>query len=208
MNDPATIFIALDKDGDPRFDALLSLYRASIPERERKSADAVRQMASSPLHRVVVACCGEAVIGFFLLYLGEIALLEYLAIDERLRGRGFGSGLFRAAADAAGARPLLVEVESDREPTPDRELRARRIGFYRRLGCRRIGGFDFILPLPGVGRPPLLDLLVHGVEANVLEAPGVASWLGEIYIGVYGCAPDDARLRGMIAALPAAVPLD
>lgn len=211
---PASVTADLDlvrliDPADPRFDGLLRLYAAAIPERERKSAAAVRAMAVSPVHRVALAELDGEVAGFFLLYAGErLALLEYLATEERRRGRGLGARLVRAARAAAGERPFLVEVESDREAAPDRELRARRIAFYARLGCRRLQGLDFVLPLPGEGPPPALDLLVGGVEAESVERDRVASWLNEIYAGVYGCPGEDPRLRAMIASLPPRVALE
>jgi GNAT superfamily N-acetyltransferase len=194
---------------DPRFDGLLRLYEAAIPARERKSEAVVRAMAGSPSQRVAIAEMDGAVAGFFLLYVGEhMALLEYLATGERLRGQGLGAWLVRAAIDAAGDRPMLVEVESDREAVPDRALRSRRIAFYRRLGCRRLSGLDFGLPLPGDGPPPWLDLLVAGARAGEVGRGQAAAWLTEIYAKVYLCDADDPRLGTMIAALPGAIPLE
>jgi ribosomal protein S18 acetylase RimI-like enzyme len=210
MNDTAGVALAEISDpNDPRLTALIALYEASIPERERKPVAAVAAMTRSPVHRVLVACDDDAVIGFLLLYVGAgLALLEYLATAEHVRGQGLGGFLYRQARAAAGARPLIVEVESDREPGPDRALRARRIAFYRRLGCRRARDFDFILPLEGVGPPPLLDLLIDGARNEAIAPLTFAGWLTEIYVGVYGCAPDDPRLEHMIGSLPAANTLD
>ena len=188
---------------DPRIDDLLALYERAIPARERKDAAAIRGMAQSPSHRVAVAQDALGVVGFFLLFVGErIALLEYMAVDERCRGEGLGGRLYETARSMAADRPLIVEVESDREAVPDRALRARRIGFYRRLGCRRVTGLDYILPLPGEGDPPVLDLLIDNFAAGSVPAETLAGWLNEIYAGVYGCGTDDPRLKAMIDTLP------
>lgn len=204
----AIAFATLTDPADPRFSSLLALYAAAIPARERKPAADVRDMAASPRHRVDVAYDRGALVGFTLLYLGErLALLEYMAVAEARRGGGLGAALYAAARRAAGPRPLLVEVESDREPVPDRALRARRIGFYRRLGCRRIDGIDYILPLPGDGPPPRLELLVDGIAGDAVAPATMSAWLGDIYAGVYGCPSDDPRLATMRASLPPWLPL-
>jgi ribosomal protein S18 acetylase RimI-like enzyme len=201
-------FHILDDPRDPRFEPLIVLYEAAIPARERKPEEAVRAMATSPVHRVGILAEGSALLGFFLLYVGEsLALLEYLAVHAQRRSAGLGASLYAHARASAAGLPLLVEVDSDREAAPDRALRARRIAFYRRLGCRRLKGLDFILPLPGDGAPPELDLLVDGVEGRRVDADCAALWLGEIYVGVYGCGGDDPRLRAMIARLPNVVEL-
>jgi GNAT superfamily N-acetyltransferase len=194
---------------DPRFAPLLRLYESAIPARERKDEAAIRGMAASPAHRVGVAIDGDRLAGFFLLHVGEaVALLEYLAVDPALRGRGLGARLVEAAREAAGDRPMLVEVESDRADAPDRALRARRIAFYRRLGCRRLAGLDYILPLPGEGPPPVMDLLVAGVDGPSLPTARVSSWLEGIYAAVYGCPRTDPRIGTMLAGFPATVILD
>lgn len=193
---------------DARFEPLLRIYRISIPERERKPEDDIRAMAGSPRHHVLVAAEGPTVLGFCIAYSGEVALLEYLASDEAARGRGIGSSLYQAIRAATCGRPLLVEVESDRVSAPDVAIRARRIAFYRRLGCRRVAGLDFILPLPGAGAPPPLDLLVDDGRRATVSRDELGSWLTEIYVGVYGCRADDPRLELMLEALPEQVPLD
>jgi GNAT superfamily N-acetyltransferase len=188
-------------------DALIALYRQAIPARERKHDDVIRGMASSPDHRLAVAKQGGELVGFFVLFRGErLALLEYMAVADARRGAGLGAALYRAARTAAGARPLLIEVESDRGAVPDLAVRRKRLAFYRKLGCRRVDGLDYLLPLPGEGAPPTMDLLVDGAGDAVPPAT-VAAWLREVYAGVYGCGGDDRRLRTMIASLPPVVRL-
>ena len=52
------------------------------------------------------------------------------------------------------ALPVLFEVDSDREASSDRAVRTRRIRFYRRLGCVKIAGLRYLMPLRGVGPVP------------------------------------------------------
>src|SRR5207302_238261 len=65
------------------------------------------------------------------------ALFEYLAVDERHRGRGMGAALFRHVLAAVAGRAVLLEVDSDRDPSPLQHERSRRLAFYQRLGCQR-----------------------------------------------------------------------
>ncbi len=186
------------------FDAMVAIYTEALPTREQKSASAIRAMCGSANYRVVVAKAADAVVGFFILFVGQnMSLLEYMAVAKATRGRGYGASLYRRARRDAGPNtPLLLEVDSDREPSADRALRTRRKDFYRRLGCRVIEGLDYVLPLPGQGRAPVMDLLVDSGElTDSVPKPLVTSWLREIYTHVYACADDDARLLKMIASL-------
>lgn len=193
----------LEGGRDPQMDALLALYERAIPARERKSRQAIRDLTGSPDQDVVAATLGGEVVGFFIQFRSpKLALLEYMAVDEGRRRLGLGGAMFRHAHTLAGARPLLLEVESEREQTPELALRRQRMAFYRRLGCRLLTPLDYQLPLAGEGPPPIMDLLVHGLDAPDVEAAEVAHWLREIYRGVYGLAQDDPRLIAAIAGMP------
>jgi ribosomal protein S18 acetylase RimI-like enzyme len=180
--------------------ALLDIYRRAIPRSERRSDEAIAALLDSPAHRLAVADRGGEVVGFYVLFVGgAVAMLEYLAIRETARGGGLGSALYRHARSAAGALPLLVEVESDRAEGPERSLRSRRKAFYRRLGCRELAGLRYRLPLGD--DPPAIDLLVDSPSSGV-KKDELETWLREIYTRVYGCAADDPRLAAMLAPLP------
>ena len=110
--------------------------------------------------------------------------------------------------------PVLLEVDSDREACTDRAIRTRREGFYRRLGCLRIAGLRYLMPLAGEGSPPEMDLLVYKAEPldrlaqSEIPRSEVQRWLETIYKDVYHCSPDDPRLAQMVAGLPDPVLLD
>lgn len=118
----------------------------------------------------------------------KMELLEYLAVESDMRGRGLGGGLLEAIKSriaAEGGRRLLVECRHpDTDPEElDRSLAARRIAFYLKHGARGIPAYpvhycpDFLhgrvlrrvllqFPLSGgeeLGReelaPALLDIL-------------------------------------------------
>ena len=110
--------------------------------------------------------------------------------------------------------PVLLEVDSDREDSSDRALRTRRERFYRRLGCLRLAGLRYLMPLAGEGAPPEMDLLVYPAEPlgrparSEVPRSEVKRWLETIYRDVYHCPPDDPRLAQMVAGLPDPVLLD
>jgi GNAT superfamily N-acetyltransferase len=209
------------------FRQLYAIYAASIAAREQKRESWIAAMIDAAEYRVWVAKAGGLVRGFSILFVpaaGGFALLEYMAVAPDQRNHGLGAELFRETMKAAltpEARPLpvLLEVDSDREAASDRALRTRRERFYRRLGCLRIAGLRYLMPLPGEGSPPEMDLLVYPAEPlgglarsevprSEVPRSEVKRWLETIYRDVYHCAPDDPRLAQMVAALPDPVLLD
>jgi GNAT superfamily N-acetyltransferase len=197
-------------DGEP-FRQLFAIYAASITPREQKPEDWLRAMVAAPEYRVWIAQDPGRVLGFSILFVppGEgFALLEYMAVAPEKRGHGFGGELFRRTVEQAvtprGARlPVLLEVDSDREASTDQLLRARRIRFYRRLGCVKIGGLRYLMPLRGVGPVPEMDLMVYGAAPPGHVARGdLKRWLQSIYENVYHGSPDDPRIAQMLEPLP------
>jgi GNAT superfamily N-acetyltransferase len=197
-------------DGAP-FEGLFAIYAASITPREQKPKDWLRAMVLAPEYRVWVAQDAGQVLGFSILFTPPakgFALLEYMAVVSDRRGQGFGAELFRRVVAKAvtpqGAKlPVLLEVDSDREASSDRAVRTRRLRFYRRLGCMKVADLRYLMPLPGVGSAPEMDLMIYrAAPATQLARGDLERWLQTIYQDVYHVSPDDPRIAQMLQLLP------
>jgi GNAT superfamily N-acetyltransferase len=221
MGDPVKLEQLASSEGET-FRQLYAIYAASIAAREQKPESWIAAMVDAPDYQVWVAKAGDLVRGFSILFVpaaGGFALLEYMAVAPAQRNHGMGGELFRRTVERAvtpEGRPLpvVLEVDSDREAASDRALRTRRERFYRRLGCLRIAGLRYIMPLAGEGPPPEMDLLVYAAEplgrlaGSEVSRSDVTRWLETIYRDVYHCPPDDPRLAQMLVGLPDPVLLD
>lgn len=199
----------LNSIDESSFEAFYRIYLASMPARERKSKAFLAAMAARADYRMLLIKRKGEVIGFSVMFAPpeeSFCLLEYMAVDVDYRGGGVGGRLFlRSVQDAAGGRDdlaVLLEVDSEREPSADHAIRQRRQQFYRRLGCHRIDGLDYILPLPGAGAPPRMDLMIYfpGTKSTVGKAR-LERWLRVIYHGVYGCSSNDPRVTQMMSTV-------
>lgn len=216
MGEPVKLEQLESSEGET-FRQLYAIYAASIAAREQKPEGWIADMIGAAEYRVWVAKAGGVVRGFSILFVsaaGGFALLEYMAVAPDRRNQGLGAELFRRTVEHAvtpGGRklPVLLEIDSDREASSDRAIRTRREGFYRRLGCLRIAGLHYLMPLAGAGSPPEMDLLVNSAEQlGGLGRSELRRWLETIYRDVYRCSPDDPRLAQMVADLPDPVLLD
>jgi GNAT superfamily N-acetyltransferase len=103
------------------------------------------------------------------------AFLWYLAVVPPERGRGLGADLYMEILRrvAPEARALFFEVEIPAQIGTDegRRLAARRIGFYRRLGARRLSGIRY-LQYVGPHQPPMpMHVMVHPLRPPNAGSP-------------------------------------
>jgi len=203
-------FEELQSGRGPEFEEFYNIYADSISARERKSKAWISEMAGKAEYKILLLKLNSHVIGFSVLFLPQSAdfgLLEYMATASEYRNQGLGAELFRRSVQVAQSQPsearsLLLEVDSDRERCSDQVLRVRRQNFYRRLGCLVISGLHYIMPLPGEGPPPEMDLLVYPAhDLRQVPKSELESWIKTIYQCVYHCSPDDARIRQMLMSV-------
>ncbi len=186
-----------------RFEQLYQIYTSSLVPREQKKRHEIEGLIARSDYRFLAIENGFGVVSFAILHLSTtepIALLEYMATDASRRNEGLGAHTFREVTKFIDQRAMLVESDSDREANAeDLAIRVRRKNFYQRLGCRQIEKLHYILPLPGEGDPPLMDLLIFDPEGrDKIDGMTTRRWLTSIYMEVYGQRNDDPRIAAMI----------
>lgn len=184
-----------------------ALYETSIPRAEQKTRDEILAGLTRDDVRFWAFTRGNETLGMSILFADRAhntMLLEYLAVSPAARSGGIGSALFTASFAASrfdAATQLLIEVDSEVEDVSDAEraVRLKRKQFYRRLGCREVRGFDYVLPLAHYGPAPRMSLLVLGANGASLDTAHLRRALTAIYRDVYAQQEDDPRLDEMFA---------
>ncbi len=188
----------------PAFEALYAIYATAIEPSEQKSGAELAAAFLHPRYRFIVAAEAGAIVGFSIVYLpqdADIWVLEYLAVASAHEGRGVGGQLFAHSAAIAGpGRVGLIEADAEIGEINGSAKRRRRLAFYARVGCRRLGDISYLLPLKANGTPPPMDLLVHAPEAiTCVSVETARDWLTRLYVEVYGQPADDRRIDLMLA---------
>lgn len=207
--------IALVAPGDvAAFEAVHAIYSRTIDASERKAEAEMRAAFANPAYRFLAARTDAGIVGFSIVYLSpgaDIWVLEYLAVEARSEGQGLGGRLFAASVAEGGGRIGLVEVDSDvADAAMDAATakRRRRLAFYGRAGCRRLGDIGYLLPLRAYGTPPPMDLLIHAPAAvGEIGAATARGWLTRLYVEVYCQSANDQRIGVMLDNAPSAIPL-
>ena len=116
--------------------------RADFPPAERRPLSSILRLRAGGCYDTWGMYGEEGLLAYAFLWRGEgCALLDYLAVDRRMRGRGLGSAALELVAARCAGVPLLAEVEAPEEGAPPAEnaLRLRRQDFYRRAGFAPLG---------------------------------------------------------------------
>jgi len=200
---------ALEQNDSKEFDGFYAIYSTSFPLCEQKSRDALLAMQQSSFYTIYLAYNDEKIVGFCIMYHPhdeDFFLLEYMAVDERLRGIGLGSTLLKNSIkqlfETQGTRALLIEIDSPEKSSIDHEIRKRREEFYRRLGALKIDPFDYILALKSAEEAPPMELLVYHPYLCEVSKETLQTWLEKLYVDVYGCTKDDPRIASMLESVP------
>jgi GNAT superfamily N-acetyltransferase len=172
----------------------LKIYERSFPDAERDPVENIAASLYNPdpekeVTRFRVLIEQDVVAGFIYFssykeyYLG---FLKFIAVREDIRGKGIGpillqDGIQQIRRDGVRATGwpylgLVLEVERPEmvENDQDRQIRERRIQFYRRNGAVMIKDIDYIAPPIAEGKP---SLPFHLIVLRSIPKYGMQHWL-------------------------------
>lgn len=120
------------------FKEIKHLYIAAFPKRERVPLrDLLRHDGASEF---VAGYNGDTFCGFYSsLTFGDITHILFLAIDERLRGHGYGSAMLDIVAASHPHNRIIVDAEAVDPAASNNEQRIHRMAFYAHNGYRKSG---------------------------------------------------------------------
>lgn len=110
------------------------LYKDSFPQNERRNFDNLMTMGNGK-SEIIALYDGDIFCGFVSLLNGNvISHIIYFAIEEELRGHGYGSDALKVIHEYQSGRRVIVDIEQETETAPNNEQRRRRKQFYFRNG--------------------------------------------------------------------------
>lgn len=114
--------------------------RRDFPESELKPLESILALRSRGEYEVLAADDDGMFVAYALVYRpreGRTLLLDYLAVEPDMRGRGAGQALLRALRQryAEAADCLMIECERPKAALDEAEAR-RRIRFYQHAGAQ------------------------------------------------------------------------
>ena len=120
--------------GHADLERILALYERAFPENERRPLDALIDDETG-VGELLALYDGALFCGFAcLLNWTDISHIIYIAVDEPLRGRGYGAQALEVLYALRPGCRLIADLEADDPAAPNGPQRARRLGLYMRQG--------------------------------------------------------------------------
>ena len=147
-----------------KIEKIHSLYMSAFPEVERKPFDAiVKKSQEGMIDLLSIEDDDGSFIGIAINILyDKYVLLDYFAIDDTLRGKGYGKQALMQLKEKYSDKLFLLEIESTYDECDNMEDRKRRKGFY--LNCGMVC-MPYIVNFLGT----LMEVLTFGEEITYEE---------------------------------------
>lgn len=151
-----TIKITSDNVNDLK---LRSLYETAFPKEEQIPYDDLKRLLKTMPIDFTAYYDDDTFIGLtMILNRPDFNWGWYFAVQEELRGKGYGQQILSSLKEQYADRPLVIDIESPRqEDAPNKEQRLRRYEFYKRNGFKdtptfkSFEGIDYTIMLLGEG---------------------------------------------------------
>ena len=123
--------ITLSKAAGLNWLRILKLYYSAFPKEERKPFSVIYKMARQGKSDVWCVFVDRQFAGFGATINGpELVLLDYFAVESKLRGRGIGTEALKGLMAHYRDYGFFVEIEGTWEDSPEKAAREKRKQFY------------------------------------------------------------------------------
>ena len=148
---------------EKRLKLIEDLYMRAFPKSERKPFKLMVQKQAEGTMELLSIEEENAFLGLAIFaHDKDIALLDYFAISDDMRGQGIGSRAIKALQKIYAGKRFVLEIETTKKPCDDLEMREHRKAFYLRNGLHTM---DFDVNLFGVE----MEVLSNGEHLNFDE---------------------------------------
>jgi hypothetical protein len=192
------------------------LYETAFPADERSPVDELRKLiagGSMLLHKTVNK--DNELLCFSLVnVMSNFALLAYIATDMTKRSGGFGSKHMKQLVQTLRAQypsftALFLEIESTKEAGLDAatlKMRTRRLGFYQRLGAKRLKQKYGMPSYAKKGSKAAGELLWIELANSCVFESDLPNVITEIFQKGYGLPTNDPNVVAIISQWAASLP--
>lgn len=119
---------------------IIALYERSFPETERIPTEILLKKSGQGIADFFAYYDKDRLVGFsFATVSDQAVFLVYLAVEEELRSRGYGSMILKHIATNHSPKGIMVNIEPVDKEAENYDQRLKRLRFYTDNGFRESG---------------------------------------------------------------------
>lgn len=140
------------------------LYEKAFPKEEKKPISLMLEKREEGFYEILeITDQTDQFLGLAIVILyQDLALLDYYAIADNVRGTGIGSKVIKMLQERYQGKRFFLEIESTKENCQDLDNRMRRKHFYEKNG---MGEMKFLVELFGIQ----MELMTYQCELSYEE---------------------------------------
>lgn len=126
------------KRGDRELNEIRRLYEASFSEDEKMPFRVILNRLNEH-HKLYLITDEEQIAGFVYMYLDKVSFVYYFAVEEHLRGKGYGTRILQMLNGIESTEKIVLEIDRVTDDMTEADESYRRLRFYEHSGYARTG---------------------------------------------------------------------
>lgn len=201
------IYKTLYQTNDSDFHEAVLLYQEAFPPEEQQSVECLQKRMEADQGQFLIAKENGRVIALAVLWNlsnGSFTLLEYFAISQTLRGKGFGSIFLKQIIQIAQSknRSLIAELEDPKFGTNTTQ-RLKRVYFYQKNGFKQLNKTRSYVPALKGATPTEVILLVYPfAKEEFFSQAEITQVILSIFREIYQLPESNPLVQDVILTIP------
>ncbi len=193
------------------FQKIINIYIDAFPENQRLSVELLSQRIKTNIDQLFVGYWQQQAISMAILHSldHDFIFLVYLAIDKDYRSQGIGKKFLEYILNyCAGLNKSLILEVDDPDFGNEKDIRIKRINFYKKLGAKELRNVKYVLPpLTGKILTQQKLMIIPASPESLMTRELLIHLIKQFYRQVYYRDEKDVFLNSFIHQIPSLLEL-
>jgi GNAT superfamily N-acetyltransferase len=204
----STSFCKIASSKSKEYKDAITIYTTAFPVAEQQPLKRMKERLDKKLFSMYALKENKQVIGMAVVWKfksAKILLLDYVAIDKKLRGKGLGKIFLEWIINKALRKGEVIGIEIEHPGKGrNRIQRKNRLNFYLSCGAKVLENVDYFMPaLDGTKDIEMQLLVMHsGFKGMSIHQADVKEFIGNLYSKVYLLGAEHPLVISIINSVP------
>lgn len=205
-------FLKVTEINSKAFSAAMEIYSNAFPLNEQQPVSTIKKRIEQGVSELYIGESDKQIVFMALLFPlqgTDFILLDYMATIESHRGKSAGSFFLQHISEILKDNKKYFIIESENPYFGNnKELRERRVAFYKRNGAKLLKDVRYILPgMHGLEPTEMVLMIMPEYFSAEISGSTVSKLIAQVYKQLYNRHSEDALLQLSLQSIPVRVQL-